>query len=236
MTRLRGKPPWAKRLSGADWSRLAGAGFGQRMGPGQRPALLVIDVQNYMTHVPGGEGTEYPSSCGTSATMAVHAISRLVGVARSCGVPVFFTKFEVRRDGKDMGVYGLKRRHLAIEGWCLEGSEGAQIDEAVRPESGDFVLVKKKPSAFWGTPLLGFLVSLGIDTVVVTGGSTSNCVRATVVDSCSYNLRTLVPYDCVFDRVSVSHEVALCDLERQYADVVHSRDVRRLFVGLRRSG
>jgi nicotinamidase-related amidase len=94
------------------------------------------------------------------------------------------------------------------------------------------VLVKKKPSAFFGTPLLGLLVDRGVDTVIVTGGSTSNCVRATAVDAVSYNFRTIVPEDCVFDRIDVSHRTALFDLDRQYADVVVSASlIERLRAG-----
>jgi maleamate amidohydrolase len=96
----------------------------------------------------------------------------------------------------------------------------------VAPQPGDVVLVKRKPSAFFGTELTGLLVDRGIDTVVVTGGSTANCVRATAVDSASYNFRTIVAEDCVFDRFEISHVVALFDLERQYADVLPSAEIR----------
>jgi len=140
----------------------------------------------------------------------------------------------VRRDGGDIGVYGRKRDLLETEGWCLEGSEGAEIVAALAPEPEDLVLVKKKPSAFFGTPLLGLLIDRGVDTVVVTGGSTSNCVRATAVDASSYNFRTAVVSDCVFDRIDLSHRVALFDLDRQYADVVDSEAAIDHFGGLRR--
>ena len=119
-----------------------------------------------------------------------------------------------------MGVYRRKRGMPETEGWCVAGSEGAQIHAAVAPAAGDIVLSKGKPSAFFGTPLLGLLVDRGVDTVIVCGGSTSNCVRATTVDAASHNLRAIVVADCVFDRFEVSHLTALFDLDRQYADVV----------------
>ena len=107
----------------------------------------------------------------------------------------------------------------------LRDSPGWQIHPAVAPQPGDVVLPKRKPSAFFGTPLVGLLIDRAVDTVVVTGGSTANCVRATAVDASSYDFRTAVVEDCVFDRFRVSHLAALFDLDRQYADVVSSDDV-----------
>ena len=93
------------------------------------------------------------------------------------------------------------------------------------PGPGDVVFVKKKPSGFHGTPLLGYLVERRIDTVVVVGGATSNCIRATVFDASSYNFRTIVPAEAVFDRIPVSHAISLFDMDRQFADVVCVEDV-----------
>jgi maleamate amidohydrolase len=114
---------------------------------------------------------------------------------------------------------------LEIEGWCLEGSEGSKIHNSIAPEPGDILLVKKRPSAFFGTMLNSMLIDRGIDTLIITGGTTSNCVRATTVDSMSYNYRAIVVSDCVYDRVQLSHEVSLFDLNRQYADVISSEEV-----------
>ena len=86
-----------------------------------------------------------------------------------------------------------KRDFLHRDDWCLEGTTGAELLPEVGPEPGDVVFVKKKPSAFHGTPLLAYLIDRNIDTLVVVGGATSNCVRATVFDSASYNFRTIVP-------------------------------------------
>jgi maleamate amidohydrolase len=222
---VRDRPPWAALLDEGDRERLERAGFGRRVGMGARPAVLVIDVQNYMVGPPKGSLHAYPAACGEPAQLAVARLRPLLAAAREGGVPIIYTRFELRRDSSDIGVYGRKRDLLATEGWCLEGSEGAEIPPDVAPDPGDLVLVKKKPSAFFGTPLLSVLVDRGVDTVIVTGGSTSNCVRATVVDSASYNFRTLVVSDCVFDRFRISHLVSLFDLDRQYADVVESQSV-----------
>ncbi|MGA9794382.1 MAG: isochorismatase family protein, partial [Rhizomicrobium sp.] len=111
--------------------------------------------------------------------------------------------------------------------WCLEGPEGAELLPEVGPRDGDFAFVKKKPSGFFGTPLLSYLVDRAIDTVIVLGGATSNCVRATVFDSSSYNFRTIVPADAVFDRLPISHAISLFDMDRQFADVTTSAEVVR---------
>ena len=212
---------WDRLLSQEDLQTVARAKFGRRVGMGRRPAVVVIDVQNYMVGDGRGATEEFPSACGT-AFQALDRLSSLLSAARRNGVPVIYTRFVLNRDGSDIGVYGRKRDLLDIDGWCLDGTTGAEIAGAVRPEPNDIVLVKKKPSAFLGTPLLGMLVDRGIDTVIVTGGSTSNCVRATAVDAASYNFRTLVVEDCVFDRIQISHDVALFDIDRQYGDVVES--------------
>jgi nicotinamidase-related amidase len=118
-----------------------------------------------------------------------------------------------------MGVYRRKRDLLQSEHWCLTGSLGAQLVPELVPAERDLVFVKKKPSGFHGTPLLGYLIERGVDTVIVTGGSTSNCIRATVFDASSHNFRTIVVQEAVFDRSPISHAISLFDMDRQFADV-----------------
>lgn len=220
---------WTDLLSDEDRTRLQAARFARRVGMGTRPAVVVIDVQNYMVGAPDpGSSVAYPSACPTGRS-AVTNLARLLPAARAAGVPVFYTRFELRRDGLDIGVYGRKRDLLDTEGWCLEDSVGAEIVPAVAAQPEDIVFVKKKPSAFHGTPLLGLLIDRGIDSLVVTGGSTSNCVRSTVVDAMSYNYRPIVVEDCVFDRFEISHRVTLFDMDRQYADVMGSEEVMGAF-------
>lgn len=214
--------PWDDLLTDQDRQVVARGGFGQRGGLGARPAILVIDAQNYMVGPPPGSSHDYPSACGPAAVAALDRLAALLAAAREVSVPIIYTRFELRRDGSDIGAYGHKRVLLSTEGWCLEGSEGAQIADAVAPTESDLVLVKKKPSAFFGTPVAGLLVDRAVDTVIVTGGSTSNCVRATAVDAGSFNFRVIIPEDCVFDRIEISHRVSLFDLDRQYADVISS--------------
>ena len=100
------------------------------------------------------------------------------------------------------------------------------------PEPGDLVFTKKKPSSFHGTPLLPYLIDRAIDTLIVTGGATCNCVRATVFDAFSYNYRTIVPADAVFDRLPISHEINLFDMNRCSADVTDTEAVLAYFADL----
>jgi maleamate amidohydrolase len=148
-----------------------------------------------------------------------------VQAAQASGAPCFFTRFELERDGSDIGVYGRKRKLLDSENWCLAGTRGSELVPQLQPGAGDLVFVKKKPSGFHGTPLLGYLVQRQVDTVIVMGGATSNCVRATVFDASSYNFRTIVPQEAVFDRIPISHAISLFDMDRQFADVMPVADV-----------
>ena len=216
--------PWETYLGEQDRAVLERGRFARRMGYGERPAVVAIDVQKYMV---GEEGKDalWPSSCGAVGRAALQAIQRLVSQAQASGVPCFFTRFELDPDGKDIGVYGRKRDLLESGHWCLAGTVGAELAPGIVPGEKDVEFVKKKPSGFHGTPLLGYLVDRGIDTVIVVGGATSNCVRATVFDASSYNFRTIVPQEAVFDRFAVSHAISLFDMDRQFADVVALEDV-----------
>jgi nicotinamidase-related amidase len=217
---------WSGLVDAEEAGRGRTAGFGRRAGFTRNAAVLVIDAQNYMVGpLTPDDTTVYPSSCGQAGRDALAACARLIGAARTAGVPVLYTRFSLRADGRDAGGYQRKRDLLDEPGWLITGTHGARIADAVAPEPGDLVVDKKKPSAFLGTPVAGHLVGLGVDTVIVVGGSTSNCVRATAVDAAGLNYRVIVPAECVFDRFSVSHRVALFDLDRQYADVVRTGDL-----------
>ena len=223
--------PWQKYLGPEDEAVIARARFGLRVGFGARPAVVVIDAQRYMVGEEGHDAA-WPSSCGAVGRQAVREIAGVVRAAQQSGVPCFFTRFELARDGRDMGGYRRKRALLDSEHWCLEGTPGAELVSELVPGDNDIVFVKKKPSGFHGTPLLGHLVERGIDTLIVTGGATSNCVRATVFDASSYNFRTLVVQEGVFDRIPVSHAISLFDMDRQFADVVPAAQVVAYLRGL----
>ncbi len=211
--------PWDTFLTDQDRAVLARGRFGRRMGFGQRPAVVVIDAQRYMVGEAGNDAA-WPTSCGEVGRRAVTQIARVVQAAQSAGAPCFFSRFELERSGSDIGVYRRKRDLLDSEHWCLAGSVGAQLVPQLTPAHGDIVFVKKKPSGFHGTPLLAYLIERQVDTVIIVGGATSNCIRATVFDAASYNFRAIVPQEAVFDRIPISHAISLFDMDRQFADVV----------------
>lgn len=215
---------WDDLLSDHDREVLRRGRFGRRMGFGRRPAVLCIDCQVYMVgdrDEPQAESNRrFPSSCGHAGWTALERTAELLAAARPRGVPVFYTRFTLAADGRDAGVYALKRDLLDSPHWALEGTPGAEISPLVAPRAEDIVLVKHKPSAFFGTPLLQHLIARGVDTLLIAGGATSNCVRATVFDAASHNFRPIVVAECVFDRLELSHRVSLFDMERQFADVV----------------
>lgn len=223
--------PWDGLLGDEDRKVLRRGGFARRMGFGQRLAVVAIDCQRYMVGERGVADDRYPSSCGAVAWAAVDRIVEILKSARAAGVPVFLTRFALAPDGSDIGVYGRKRDFMRRPDWCLEGTAGAELLPEIGPEPGDIVLTKKKPSAFFGTPLLAYLVERAIDTIIVVGGATSNCVRATVFDASSNNFRTIVPADAVFDRLQISHRASLFDMDRQFADVVLTDEVLLAFAG-----
>jgi maleamate amidohydrolase len=217
---------WTDLVDSAEAGRGRKAGFGRRAGFTHNAAILVIDAQNYMVGPLTPDDTMvYPSSCGENGRAALAACARLIDTAREAGVPVIYTRFSLHRDGRDAGGYQRKRDLLDEEGWLITGTHGARIADQVAPAPGELVIDKKKPSAFFGTPVGAHLVDRGVDSVIVVGGSTSNCVRATAVDAASLNYRVVIPAECVFDRFAVSHRVTLFDLDRQYADVVRTDDL-----------
>lgn len=228
-----GPREWERYIGEDDRAVIARAQFGQRMGFGARPALLAIDCQRYMVGERGVDDLRYPSSCGAVGWAAIDQAVRLARAARDAQAPVLFTRFVLDPSGADIGVYGRKRKLLQSPNWCLEGTPGAELIPELGPEPGDIVFVKKKPSGFFGTPLLAYLVDRQIDTLIICGGATSNCIRATVFDASSYNFRTIVAREAVFDRIPVSHAISLFDMDRQFADVVDCDEIVRYFAALR---
>lgn len=185
------------------------AGFSGRLGWGERPALVVIDVcRAYVDpDSPLYAGVEEP--CASAA--------RLVEAARTSGVPVIFTRVEYEPGGVDGGMFFSKVRALR----CFErGNPLADWLEEPRPLEGELVVTKQYASAFFGTSLAATLTAMGADTVVLCGLSTSGCVRATGIDAVQHGFRPMVVADACGDRAIGPHEANLFDLDAKYADVV----------------
>lgn len=216
---------WEKLLTDEDRAVIERGKWAGRVGFGTRAAVILIDVQNYMVGDEGGlDAAKYPYACETGWA-AVRETERIIRAARAASAPVIYTRFAIDRAAEDGGVFTAKIGARDSEYAYFEGTFGSEYVACVAPEPGDLAFTKKKPSAFLGTPLLPYLVDRKIDTLIVTGGATCNCVRATVFDAFSYNFRAIVPAEAVFDRMPISHTINLFDMNRCSADVVSVEDV-----------
>ncbi len=215
--------PWDGIISDEEQRAYNAAGFGRPSGIGMRPALLIIDVQ-YRTvgtkPMPFWEAIkEFPTSCGDVAWAAVRNIQPLLEEFRRRNWPVLYPHVapKLRTDGGR-----LADKVPAIMGVARHGYD---FVAEIAPREGDILIPKKHPSAFFATPLTSHLIDLGVDTLVVTGCTTSGCVRGSVVDAFAFNFRVLVAEDAVYDRSKVSHAVNLFDMASKYADVAPTREV-----------
>ncbi len=210
---------WLASIPGEDLDVYELSGFGGESGFGDRPALLVIDVQYRTagdTPVPIREAitTMYPTACGDRAWSAIPHIASLIKAARGAGIPIVYP-YVAPKKATDAGRFG------SINPAITSISErGYEFVAEVAPQESDVLLPKRHASAFFGTALVSYLVDFGVDTVILAGCTTSGCIRATAVDAFSYNFRTIVPTECVYDRIQASHDVGLFDLDAKYADVV----------------
>lgn len=226
---LRGEAPWDDVLDEVDRTVFETAGWGRRAGFGDRPAIVVIDV-NYNF---AGEGPEpvlesirkWRYACGPEAwTRSIPAIVQILEVARRKRLPVIYTTNPRRPDGFDLGVWNDKSYRSADVVDVL-GHKGNDIVAEVAPADGDIFIEKRKPSAFFGTPLMSHLTMLRADSLILFGSTTSGCVRATAVDGVSFDLRVTIPHEACFDRSQLSHKVALMDVHMKYCDVTDTADV-----------
>jgi maleamate amidohydrolase len=214
--------PWDGIIPEEEQRAYRAAGFGRPTGLGKRPALLIIDVQ-YRTvgtqRVPFWDAIkEFPTSCGEVGWNAVDQIAKLLKLFRAHQWPVLYPHVAPKL-GFDTG-----RLSDKVPAIMNVASRGYDFVEEVAPQEGDILLPKKHPSAFFGTPLASYLINLGADTLIVTGCTTSGCVRGSVVDAFAYNFRVLVPQDAVYDRSQISHAVNLFDMAEKYADVMPTDD------------
>lgn len=194
---------------------LQAAAPGRPFGFGARPALLNVDVQHAYTR-PDEFRTAY-----TTDPEQVPLIDRLAALFRSRGLPVIWTYVAYSDTGDDCGVWGQRSDGPDALQSIREGSRRAQLDDRLTIDPGrDTVINKRMASAFHETILPSLLRFHRVDTVVITGGSTSGCVRASAVDSLSHGFRTIVPLETTADRHESPHFASLYDLAVKYADVV----------------
>lgn len=231
------EPVWNQFLTERDKAVFAASGYGARGGFGKRPALLVIDV-NYAFC---GDKREpildsikrWRNSCGEESWTSVAVIRKLIDKAHDKGIPVIYTTGFRRDDNWDSGSWSWKNdRGDERPKSQTNDVEGNQIVDEIAPGPQDLVVYKQKPSGFFGTNLTSYLTLLGCDSVIVTGTTTSGCVRATVLDAFSLNYRIALAEEGCFDRSQASHAINLCDMNAKYADVVKADEVVEFFDSL----
>jgi maleamate amidohydrolase len=192
-------------------------GFGGRGGFGRRPALVVIDMTLGFTD------PESPLACDLEGP--VENIARLLEAARGAEIPVVFTTVAYRESDKLTAAAFIDKVPALL---TLEaGTRWAEIDPRIAPREAEPVLNKLFASGFFGTGLSSLLTAAGVDTLIVTGASTSGCVRATAVDALQHGFRPVVPREAVGDRNPGAHEANLYDIDAKYGDVVSVDGVLR---------
>jgi nicotinamidase-related amidase len=197
------------------------SGFAQRLGWGDRPVVLAVDVcVAYL---------EESSPLFACAHDAVASAGRVVEAARQADLPVVFTRISYEPGGANGGLFYRKVAGLLV---FDEGSPLGAYPTNCAPLPGEVEVVKQYASAFFDTSLSEQLRSMGADTLVILGLSTSGCVRATAVDACSEGFIPIVVREAVGDRHPRPHEQALFDLDAKYADVVSEREVLEHFEAL----
>jgi maleamate amidohydrolase len=195
--------------------------FQGRFGFGERPALIVIDMAY------GWTDPAYAAGSGR-LDEAVEAIRRLLPAARKVGIPVIYTTspFREKPQPKSAEDYSPDFRK-----W---DERACEIDARLLPLPGEYVIRKEHASAFAGTALVGHLLARSVDTLLITGCSTSACVRATATDAKSTGLRSIIVREAVQDRSEIAHEWTLFDIQARFADVVSVEETLAYIGSLRR--
>lgn len=188
--------------------------FDGSLGFGEKPALILVDfVQAYF---------EESSPLYAGADDALSSALRIRGAARAAGIPVFYTNVVYEEGGGDGGVFYRKVPALEV---FVAGNPLGNWPEGLQPAKDEVVISKQYPSAFFGTSLADELTKRGIDTLIITGLTTSGCIRATCVDTMSHGLVPIVVADACGDRHAAPHDANLFDMNAKYGDVVNEQTV-----------
>lgn len=210
------------KLHDLQWGKKELSGFGSK------PALVLIDMYYSVVGLkrePIFESMKtWPGSTGLEGWAAVDKTAELLAVARETGVPVVHVK------GLNNGMKPWVHRKPRASTMSAEMKlKGEQICDEVAPIAGEVVIEKTAPSGFQGTPLAFHLISMGIDTVILCGESTSGCLRASAVDAATHRFKVGVPMDCAYDRNEASHWMNLYDMHQKYADVIDAEMAKAYF-------
>jgi maleamate amidohydrolase len=201
------------------------AGFGGRLGLGERPALLVIDMQVAQI----GDKPEpvldsvrqYPLSAGEAGWRALEKISEFLEESRRAGIPIIYTVIEHEPFERSLW----KSKMPSSGKPSVASAEAKAIVKEIAPQKGDLIIRKKRSSAFFGTPLLSYLHHMKVDTLLMTGCTTGSCVRTTVVDASQNNFYPAIVEECVFDRSWIMHAFNLFEMDAKWADVLTLAEV-----------
>jgi maleamate amidohydrolase len=197
-------------------------GFGGRGGFGRRPGLVVIDMTLGFTD------PESPLACDLERPIS--EIQKLLRAARQAEIPVVFTTVAYRESDKLTAAAFIDKVPALLT--LQAGTRWAEIDPRIAPGEAEPVLNKLFASGFFGTGLSSLLTAAGVDTLIITGASTSGCVRATAVDALQYGFRPVVPREAVGDRNPDAHAANLYDIDAKYGDVAPTEDVLEYLEGI----
>lgn len=196
-------------------------GWCGRIGFGERPALLVVDLARAWMR---------GRKVGSDLSGVVDAVKTLLVSARAAEIPIFFSTMAFEPDLSDAGkIISSKLRHFDE---FIKGSEEVELLPEFERRPNEIFFIKQRPTCFYGTNLLSQLIAESVDTLIVTGCSTSGCIRATCESSIDNNLRTIVPKEAVGDRCKSAHEANLFDINARYADVIPIAEVKGYLDGL----
>lgn len=188
---------------------------------GPRPAILMIDV--YQASYDGGQQPvidvirEHPSSCGERAWAMVEPAKQLLTAGRKANLPVIYSTGDVKSNAEK----GRPTNRVRM----TETENAYEILSELKPGDDDLIIYKQRASCFYGTPLLSHLVGLGIQSLIIGGGTTSGCLRAGVQDAKANGFHITLVEECCYDRTPINHKVNLFDMHHKYADVMKLRDV-----------
>lgn len=229
-----GERPWEPYLTDRDRDVIGASGYARRAALAGPCALLVIDLTHEFIGDEPADLLEsvqrWPNSCGEDGWRAAARLAPVLDAARHGGVPVFYTVRSREHPSLDRMAWGAKQDGAGAEAPHLVRASG-EIPAQIAPRIGDVVIAKTKPSAFFHTPLLEYLVGMNIRQVVCCGATTSGCVRATVVDAFSHGFGVAVMADCTADRFTASHDIGLFDMQCKYADLITSAEAADHFRG-----
>jgi len=208
---------WKGYVPQDELEALSKAGMGKNMGFGKKPAILIVDM-TYLYVDPA-----FPLAAGKGMWHVADAISQLLKASREKNIPAFY----IRRNKRTLPVEkGLHVHKLAsFSSPLLYDPKADEWPPSIAPTEKDVVIEKPKYSPFFETPLRSMLTYHGIDTLIVTGVSTSACVRCAAVDAFQCNIRPIIPEECVGDRSAAAHRANLFDIQMKFGDVLSLKEV-----------